>query len=183
MAAPIPFSRIWENYPSEQPCLDKTGRPPHGWANQCAVRVSVALERSGVSFKSFPPGGRCPLGAANNAMIGSAQRLANWLRLRPFPGCPPPLAVGGATWEASLKGRTGIVFFENYWRRRGESAGFGTGDHIDLWNRDTLTPSLQSFLRFSLGLQRVPNLNPFSDEENVMSDLRNSAHVVFWPIS
>lgn len=182
----IPFSRIWDNYPSDPPCVDKSGKPPTGWDNQCAVRVSMALFKAGVSFKTFPGGGRCPVGPKNGPMVGSAQRLAEWLKSHPFPGCSRVKVIPPASWEISLKGQTGIVFFQNYWRRRGETTGVGSGDHIDLWNRDKLTPSLQTFLRFTLGIVRIPNLNPFTrseDNPNWYSDLGKSSQIWFWAVA
>jgi hypothetical protein len=88
-------------------------------------------------------------------------------------------------WKTALGGRTGIVFFKDYWRRRGEMKGVGSGDHIDLWNRDSLTPGWASFLRFSIGIDRLPNLNPFTradDNQNWYSDLGKSSAIWFWPI-
>jgi len=88
-------------------------------------------------------------------------------------------------WQHNVVGKTGIIFFKDYWRRRGETSGNGSGDHIDLWNLDTLTPSFVSFLRFSLGIDRVPNLIPWtrrSDNQNWYSDLGKSSQIWFWPI-
>jgi hypothetical protein len=123
------------------------------------------------------------MGAASNTMIGSAQRLANWLRIHPFPGCARSRSVGGTGWETNLRGSTGVVFFKDYWRRRGETQGVGSGDHIDLWNRNTLTPSIQSFLRFTIGVSSLPDLNPFSDAENWFSDLARSSQILFWSVA
>lgn len=119
-------------------------------------------------------------------MVANAQMLADWLKRRPFPGCPPAQTIAQRPWVEGVKGRTGIVFFADYWRRRGETHGSGSGDHIDLWNKDTLTPSFQSFLRFRLGISQFPNLNPFSrreDNQNWYSDLGQSRQILFWPIS
>ena len=184
--AAVPFSRIWDSYPSDPPCIDKTGKPPLGWDNQCAVRLGVALARSGVSFASFPLGGRCPVGPSSGPMIGSAQRVADWLKTHPFPGCSRPQIIPSGGWESALNGRTGIVFFKDYWRRQGETNGAGTGDHIDLWNRSKRTPSIQTFLRFTLGISSFPNLNPFSrseDNPNWFSDLGKSSQIWFWSVS
>lgn len=182
--ATLTFEDLWRNYPNDPPCVGDGGSPPPGWDNQCAVRLGVALERSGVSFKTFK-GGRCPTGPRGGGMVASAQSLATWLRARPFVGCPAVQIVHAPTWKIAVTGRTGIVFFQDYWRRRGEGSGNGSGDHIDLWNRDSLTPSWASFMRFTLGIDRLPNLNPFTrsdDNQNVYSDLGRSSSVLFWPI-
>lgn len=79
-----------------------------------------------------------------------------------------------------LKGRTGIVSFEDYWLCEGEK--HPTGDHIDLWRLDRLTPSYQTFLRFSLGIDslRIPNLR--GESSQIYSNLENSRRVTFWDI-
>lgn len=112
----VRFSRIWDEYPRGTPCVDKNGEPPQGWENQCAVRVGMALERAGVSLKTLGPGGRCPGVDKASAMVGSAQRLADWLRSHPFPGCGRAMIISpGAAWESRVAGKTGIVFFKDYW--------------------------------------------------------------------
>ena len=68
--------------------------------------------------------------------------------------------------------QTGIIFFKDYWLRDGERSP--TGDHIDLWNMDRLTPSWQTFARFTLGIGRIASF---------YSDLENSRSVMFWPIT
>lgn len=74
--ARISFSTIWNNYPREPPCINpRTKDPPHGFENQCAIKVGLALERSGVSFHSLS-GGRCPTASSMGGMVASAQTLA-----------------------------------------------------------------------------------------------------------
>jgi hypothetical protein len=75
-----------------------------------------------------------------------------------------------------IKGRTGIVYFSGYWARDTDSHGQTTGDHIDLWNKDTLSsPGLAgrvtSFFRFRMGLSRA-----------WYSDLGKSKEILFWEI-
>jgi hypothetical protein len=181
----VTFAQLWANYPKDAPCVDSKGNTPAGWENQCAARVGLPLERSGVSFKGYP-GARCPVNVAGHlAMVANAQMLADWLKRRPFAGCPPAELVARRPWTDGVAGRTGIVFFQDYWRRKGETRGNGSGDHIDLWNRQTLTPSIQSFLRFRLGISHLPNLNPFSrrpDNQNWYSDLEQCRQILFWQI-
>ncbi len=77
------------------------------------MRVGVALERSGVSLKSLAPGGRCPLGPSDGPMVANAQRLANWLKSHPFPGCARMRSVEPSSWQGHLNNLTGIVFFQD----------------------------------------------------------------------
>jgi hypothetical protein len=62
------------------------------------------------------------------------------------------------------------------WARDTDSHGQTTGDHIDLWNKDTLSsPGLAgrvtSFFRFRMGLSRA-----------WYSDLGKSKEILFWEI-
>jgi hypothetical protein len=45
----------------------------------------------------------------------------------------------GDPWLTKLAGRTGVVFFHNYYNRQGNDSGPLTGDHIDLWKMGELT--------------------------------------------
>jgi len=179
-AVSLTFKDLWDNYPHNEPCINpRTGKKAYD--DQCAVRLGVALEKSGVDFTRFH-GARCEFGPRGNGMALRAEELAVWLRTRPFLGCPTPLVVPGKQFQQQFKGRTGIMFFKDYWLRAGEK--FPTGDHIDLWNRDRLTPSFYNFMRFSLGISRLPNFNPFrtSNNPNWYSNLAESKQVFFWPI-
>ncbi|WP_082486040.1 MULTISPECIES: type VI secretion system amidase effector protein Tae4 [unclassified Acidovorax] len=167
---PVSFDALWGHYPSKDPCVNPTTRTK-AYDNQCAIRVGMALERSGVHFVTFK-GPRCQFGPRANGMVLRAQELANWLKTRPFPGCPEPLQFSGKGFQKNLAARKGIVFFQDYWLRAGERQP--TGDHIDLWNMDRLTPSWQTFARFTIGIARIPS---------VYSDLENSRSVVFWPFA
>ncbi|MGT2508396.1 T6SS effector amidase Tae4 family protein [Cupriavidus basilensis] len=58
-------------------------------------------------------------------------------------------------WRNTAKNKRGIIFFKDYWQRDNEV--LPTGDHIDLWNGETLTAAslqgrLNNFLRFTVGL-------------------------------
>jgi hypothetical protein len=110
--------------------------------------------------------------------------MGQWLELQPFAGLPKPENVTGADWQSKVKGRTGIIQFSRYWTREGEDSANASGGHIDLWNKDTLTPSTESFLRFRLGVPAIPN--PLSwlrgRADNIYSDLGKSRKILFWEI-
>lgn len=45
---------MWAGYPSSKPYVDpKTGDPPKGFENQCAIKVSVALHAARVELNSL----------------------------------------------------------------------------------------------------------------------------------
>jgi len=105
------FAELESNYPS-------TTAPCDGpWSNQCAIRMSIALEGAGFSFGDYSDP-KCAHGHARGA-----ESLANhlWHKL----GAPRIYKSGG---KSALATKQGIVLFKDI-------AGFrnGIGDHIDLW--------------------------------------------------
>jgi hypothetical protein len=178
------FSDLWQNYVTGDPYRDpRTGKIPSGFENQCAIRISLTLHKVGVAMKSYRGTDRMLINGKSVAV--RAQELAKWLALQPFCGLPPkPEEVTGENWKDMLAGRTGIVFFHGYWHRPGEPANRLSGDHIDLWNKKTLTPSVESFLRFRLGIDHVPNIfDRFrGGQDNFYSDLGKSSQILFWEV-
>jgi hypothetical protein len=118
----VQFHTLWSNHPyPNKPCDEKT------FTNQCAIRMGVALEKSGVDTGSFDimyPNRRCYPGFKHTPRhILAAQELANWIKTK-------KLVFGNAeihkrVTSNDFKGRKGIVFIRNGW---------GPTDHIDLWN-------------------------------------------------
>ena len=105
-----------------------------GVTNQCAVRMSVALLRSGFSLDAFQPRNRVHQGRRACQLtvphVLGAQELANYLRqiwgsVEQFRGATLSNA------QTALNGRRGILYFNNCFRR--EQGGAMVGDHIDLW--------------------------------------------------
>src|SRR3954463_6617804 len=125
--------RAYEDYrANSRPCM-------RGATNQCAVRMSIALGRSGFGLESFPRRERVHSGSGNCQTNGikhvlGANELANWLRdtladptvIRPAAG-----QRGCAAAAQQLRGLQGIVYFNNCFAR--EAGGPQVGDHIDLF--------------------------------------------------
>lgn len=110
----IQFAELSTHYPSEQyPCAD-------GWDNQCAIRMSIALEGAGLSLADYHAH-TCSHGHARGA-----EALASYLRNR--LGRPQVFANPSSA-KASLRSRRGIIFFKDI-----TDFHNGTGDHIDLWD-------------------------------------------------
>jgi hypothetical protein len=187
---PVKFADLWAAYPSGAPVdkkhetevKDANGKILHKkgdlfYQDQCAARVSVAIHGVGVEMKSF--GGFAEHVNGKKAAM-RAQELANWLKKQPFCGLPQkPEAVTGKDWQEKIKGRTGIIFFSNYWQRSGESAANRSGDHIDLWNGTRLTTGsgglagvANNIGRFLFGMETGPG----------WSDLGKSTEILFWEI-
>jgi hypothetical protein len=163
----VKFTDLWGAYPNFNPCdaKDKEGKILFG--NQCAIRMSYALKKAGVTFKSYQVKRKCWVHPADDHVL-AATELADWLELQPFVGCKKAEDVTGEGWHDKVVGRTGIVCFEDYYA---PSGGAG-GDHIDLWNKDRMT-GIGSGLRASFGI-----VIPFG----IWSDLRKAKKIRFFPI-
>lgn len=173
----VKFIDLWNGYPkTSTPYQDpKTGEVPKIYSNQCAIRVSLSVHGVGVTMKSFK-GATVPVDGKRTAI--RAQELSDWLKLQPFCGLPAkPETITGADWKDKIKGRTGIVFFKDYWSRD-EEVRNATGDHIDLWNGSKMTTTsyagaMHTFMRFTLGIDRAPGF---------YSDLGKAKEILFWEI-
>ncbi|NIE64629.1 type VI secretion system amidase effector protein Tae4 [Burkholderia sp. Ax-1719] len=172
----VTFDELWSAYPDEEdPFVDpKTGKVPAYADNQCAIRLSLTLHRVGIAMKSFRGEGQILVDGKRTSL--RAREMAEWLKLRPMAGLPLPVDVTGADWQSKIKGKRGIVFFSGYWARQTDHNGQVTGDHIDLWNGNTLTsPGIQgrltSFFRFRLGQNSA-----------WYSDLGKSKQILFWEV-
>lgn len=168
----VQFQTLWSNYPRRDPCIDpKTGEAPKGFENQCAIRLGTALEKSGISFRSFR-GNVCPVPKSHPSMAASAQQLANWLKKRPFEGCPAVENFTGSSVFSAIKDRPGIIFLANYWQRdREKGSQRRSGDHIDLWNGSRMSTMISWFrVHWAVSI------------DGVYSDYRIASIALFWHI-
>ncbi|WP_322059480.1 type VI secretion system amidase effector protein Tae4 [Paraburkholderia sp. J63] len=185
------FADLWGNYVTGDPYRDEAGKVPPGYSNQCAIRMSATFHKIGIEMKSFTPAnvtiksgdqfGRILLDGKFTAT--RADQLGSWLSKQPFCGLPQkPEDVTGSDWESRIRGRTGIVMFDSYWARHGESAATSSGGHIDLWNGSRLTISgaldLLSVIGRRLGISsaRIPGTSMG------YSDLSRSKTILFWEV-
>lgn len=177
----VSFAKLWEAYPNGHPYVDpKSGKPPPGYDNQCAIKVSVAIHGVGVQMKSFR-GAAVKMNGLPAASLAS--QLAEWLKLQPFCGLPSqPENVRGPGWQGKIRGRTGIVYFANYWARNEAEKvkDQPTGDHIDLWNGSRLTAGGLSF--FSTLGRRIGINSLGAGTAWGYSDLGRSTEILFWEI-
>lgn len=116
------FAKLWGNYP-------KASNPCDGpWANQCAIRMSIALNSEGkiklTKMNYTEP--TCKHGHARGA-----ESLAGWLWRTQLGR--PKIYKDGAVAKKRIRMKQGIIFFKNCFTRRGETAR--RGDHIDLWDK------------------------------------------------
>jgi hypothetical protein len=185
------FADMWRGFPQGHPSDERwekdiieqgitlAHKGELKYPDQCAIKLCVALHAGGVDMQAYP-GAATVIGGKRTGL--RAAEVAAWLNTQAFCGLPLALRVTGADWQARIAGKTGIIYFANYWRRSGESKP--TGDHIDLWNQSTLSPSLESFFRFRLGIDRIPN--PFEllrgQQSNWYSNLDEATEIMFWQI-
>jgi hypothetical protein len=110
---PVDFATLRDSYPTDRsPCGD-------GWENQCAIRMSIALQGAGFDFAGYGD----PLCSHGHAR--GAESLANHL-WREWGA--PRVFRDGSSAKRSIGTSQGIVLFKDITGFRG-----GTGDHIDLW--------------------------------------------------
>lgn len=178
----VTFKQLWDNYPSGNPYDDPA------YTNQCAIRMSVTFHRVGIDMRSFsstrvkPQDGQSSIGRIlldGKPTATRANELGQWLKHQPIGGLGKPENITGADWKSKIKGRTGVIMFDGYWMRGGESAANASGGHIDLWNGKELTSnglmgSIETFMRFSLDID--------APWPRVYSDLGKSKTILFFPI-
>jgi len=128
------FVRLWSNYPDDDPCDATNDKGEKLFVNQCAIRVSYTLKKTGVGFKNFPVGRKCWFHKEDDHIL-AATELADWLEKGVVYFLSKPQVVTGEDWRKKVLDRKGIICFEDYYRPSGGSGG----DHIDLWNGNSLT--------------------------------------------
>jgi hypothetical protein len=154
-ATPFPsFSKLLSNYPS--PYKHKPDRTPASrgtipddnddnsfrYPNQCAIRMSICLMKSGVDISKVKNVWN-PKGATFNkdGYVLGAVNLATFLKSKELLG--KPAVYDGTKEEVSkvLEGKTGIIFFQRYNENYDESAPESrsySNVNIDLLNNSTI---------------------------------------------
>lgn len=166
--SPIGFKQLWDNYPSDPPCTNEAGEP--NFSDQCAIKLSVCLQRAGVDLSSVPKKQRC-WSHSNSVHVLAAEQMASWLQDHRFRGCAVARDITGGDFDDTIDGKTGIIFFKDYWQREKETGKQRTGDHIDLWNGSRLT-TLSSWLRIQWGLSW----------DGLWSDFSRAKQILFWEV-
>lgn len=182
----LKFADLWGAYPSNKIAHLEPKSRKDAFSDHCAINVSDALYKCGVLLKSFKKQRcwSCPTPdpeTKKGIHAIRAQELSDYLETRPFAGCPKALVLTGENFEDSVKGKTGIIFFQDYWLRAGETTP--TGDHIDLWKKNELagSGSVASFFRVTLPGTTETLTGLFGDGARV-SDLTKAKKVIFWEI-
>lgn len=165
----VDFSALWESHPT---IAGNEDRCSSDFTNQCAIRVGVALTACGVDTAKIPGATHCWHHKKSEGHILRAEELAGGLSRLTILGVGSRLVVDSAKFEKTLKGKTGIIFFKDYWQRQGETSRNRSGDHIDLWDERRLT-TITSWFQIQLGIS----------VDGYWSDFGKSKTVWFWPVS
>lgn len=155
--AQLSFDSLWTGHPLNNSVtfparmLATSGAKLKGtpsFANQCAIRMGVALREAGVTLGQLG-GVRVSWYHSKDKMyVLNAQELANALARANIQGLGKVEKYTGENakkFYSKMFGRTGIVFLKDYWSRSVPvSDGSGgkkwvkerqpSGDHIDVWN-------------------------------------------------
>jgi hypothetical protein len=126
----LSFKALWSNYPlyngEDLPCKNSETNDPN-FENQCAIRMGVALEKSGFDLSSYH-GVRCWSGLkCSGRHLLRVEELAVFLEAR----LGKPRKYHHITYD-EFPDKQGIVAFYDFWARR--EGGALTGDHFDLFN-------------------------------------------------
>lgn len=108
------------------------------YEDQCAIKMSIALDAGGLSLATFPKNRSesrfvDQLGKKVRGAL-AAEELANWM----IKALGKPVTFDGSIALAKVQTKRGVIFFKDFWTRPNETTP--QGDHIDLWNGST-TPS------------------------------------------
>lgn len=119
------FQTLWNNHPTgEFPCSTNGKK---NFDNQCAIRMGVCFEKSGIKTKGWPVR-HCWQHKHTEGHVLAAEELANALNRVIIPGLKKVEKLSGKESFEKIKNRKGVIFFRNFY-------GPGMqGDHIDLWN-------------------------------------------------
>lgn len=166
------FTQLWDKYPNKSlikaKCQNKQANSSSPFGNYCAISLSEALIRCGVSTSNAKVK-KC-WGHQGMKHILLAEEMAGWLKRSHFGWLGECEKINPKTFQEDLSGRTGIVFFKDYWTRGNESFANRSGDHIDLWNKDEITSTGMVWRNIAEFL--------FAD----VSDLNKSKEIWFWEV-
>lgn len=135
------FTRLWNSHPKltgdHPPCTDDEDKPY--FDNQCAISLGVALEKAGINLDEYS-GVKC---WQHRTHVLRAEELASWLKTQTSLVGAWVEYTPGRDALSEIEGKRGIVLFRNFW-----GAG-NQGDHIDLWNGNTLANGANDYFERS----------------------------------
>ncbi len=146
----IKFKDLWYGHPINQsvqtPCISPKTGMHYGvqvrkgyptFANQCAIRMGVALKRAGVEPDQLSGVETCGVHPREEMHFIRAAELGNRLATANIEGLGRVEKITGdgpSQFYPEIFGRTGVIYIQDYWHRSIDTPGRPTGDHIDVWN-------------------------------------------------
>lgn len=165
------FKTLWNNFPDKkalsQRCFNKQQNSSKPFSDYCAILLSECLIKSGINISHYQ-GNKCWSHSGPKHLL-LAEDLAKGLRLSPPSHFGRMVKINPERFQKELDGKTGVIFFKDYWQRGNESEQTRSGDHIDLWNKDEITSS-SMFMR---------SIYEFF---GALSDLNKSKQIWFWEV-
>lgn len=117
------FKTLWMNYPEadklKEKCFNKQKDSERPFANYCAILMSECLIRSGI-FVNNCLGSKCWSHEGSKHVL-LAEDLAKCLAKSPPKGIGHMGKISAGNFQNKLSGRTGIIFFKDYWNRGSEN--------------------------------------------------------------
>lgn len=148
------------------------------FSNYCAINLSHALLKSGVTINSnkVTTCWGCTDKNYKNIHVIRAQELANWLLISQINGLVEVKKLDGKNFKDYVSDKKGIIFFKDYWQRSTDSGTNRTGDHIDIWTGNDLASEgfFTDFFRL--------NFPDITESIFGVSSLYESKEVYFWEL-
>lgn len=137
----LSFDTLWKNFPDEAAikslCTNKQSTNNKPFSNYCSIMLSDCLIKSGFDL-SLIKAKRCWSHQGKKHIL-LAEELANGLKNNNLVALSHTQKINSGFFQNQLKDETGIIFFKDYWQRGKESFSSRSGDHIDLWNKVSIT--------------------------------------------
>ena len=167
----VSFETLWKNFPKEEfirnRCTNKQSTSNEPFRNYCAIMLSDCFIKSGIDL-SLINAKKCWSHQGKRHIL-LAEEFANGLKANSIVGLSSVKNINPGSFQHKLKDKTGVIFFKDYWQRGKESFNARSGDHIDLWNKGSIT-SGGMFLR---------SVYEFF---GMVSDLNKSKEIWFWEV-
>ncbi|MCP3675224.1 MAG: hypothetical protein GY829_12235 [Gammaproteobacteria bacterium] len=165
------FKDLWKNFPDKDKikkiCTNKQTGSNQPFSNYCAIMLSDCFIKSGMDTNTFMAK-KCWSHSGKKHIL-LAEELAHALNKNLPPGFSQMKKVAPGSFQTEIKGKTGVIFFKDYWQRGKERFEARSGDHIDLWNKDEITGQgmfMRSIYEFF----------------GVISDLNKCKEIWFWEV-
>jgi len=165
------FKSLWSNFPDKKSlssrCFNKQKDSSAPFSDYCAILLSECFIKSGISISTFP-GNRCWSHNGPKHIL-LAEDFAKGLKLHSPNNFGSMTLVEPKDFQTTLKEKTGVIFFKDYWARGNQNFDDRSGDHIDLWNKNEITSSgmfMRSIYEFF----------------GTVSDLNKSKEIWFWEV-